>query len=458
VKTRARDRGGLADDPVWSAALPARRRPPPAGTVRADVAIVGGGFAGLSAALHLCDRAPGARVLVLEAGGVGAGASGRTTGMLGPGVGQSLAALVGRLGRARAAALYRATLGAVTDARSLIAREGIDCDLVMGGQLVRARTRACRARLAAQARLMRELALPVEVLDDDACARAIRLPPAPGAGDDGPAALRLPVAGTLHPGKLLAGLAAAAERRGVVIHEDARVAALDTTAWRGWPVRLELANGARVIAHDVVVAAAGYAPSLGLLRGRVLPVHLQALATAPLAPAAVAELGWERGEGVVEARRVFNYFRLTADGRIVFGGGTPRYRWGGRLDGGDGGGAGVAARADLEAELGRTFPAALGLRVERAWSGVIGYTTDTLPAIGRLRGRPGVVHVGGWSGHGVALSLASGPWVAALVHDRADGADLPWFRERPPLVPFEPLRWTAFRATVAAMRALDRAA
>jgi glycine/D-amino acid oxidase-like deaminating enzyme len=341
----------------------------------------------------------------------------------------------------------------VADARSLIAREAIDCDLVMGGQLVRARTRACRARLAAQARLMRELAVPVEVLDDGACAEAIRLPSAPG--DDGPAALRLPVAGTLHPGKLLAGLAAAAERRGVVIHEDAPVLRLDATSWRGWPVRLALANGARVIARDVVVAAAGYAPSLGLLRGRVLPVHLQALATAPLAPAALAELGWQRREGVVEARRVFNYFRLTADGRIVFGGGAPRYRWGGRLDG-DAGAS--AARAALEAELGRTFPASLGLRVERAWSGVIGYATDTLPAIGRVRGRPGVVHVGGWSGHGVALSLASGAWVAALLHDGAGPSDLPWFRERPPLVPFEPLRWTAFRATVAAMRALDRAA
>jgi glycine/D-amino acid oxidase-like deaminating enzyme len=447
---------GLADEPVWSAALPARHRPPPNGTVRADVAIIGGGFAGLSAALHVFDRAPGARVLVLEASSVGAGASGRTTGMLGPGVGQSLAALVGRLGPARAAALYRATLGAVADAQGLIAREAIDCDLVMGGQLVRARTRACRARLAAQARLMRELALPVEVLDDAACARAIRLPPAPGGDCDGPAALRLPMAGTLHPGKLLAGLVAAAERRGVVIHEDARVLRLDATAWRGWPVRLALANGARVIARDVVVAAAGYAPALGLQRMRVLPVHLQALATAPLSPAALAALGWERREGVVEARRVFNYFRLTADGRIVFGGGAPRYRWGGRLDGAAG--ASSTARADLEAELGRAFPAALGLRVERAWGGVIGYATDTLPAIGRVRGRPGVVHVGGWSGHGVALSLASGPWVAALVHDGTAGTDLPWFRERPPLVPFEPLRWTAFRATVAAMRALDRAA
>ncbi|HEY5449306.1 MAG TPA: FAD-dependent oxidoreductase, partial [Polyangia bacterium] len=181
----------------------------PAGeTVDADVAVVGGGLTGLSAAYHLAAARPGARVALLEADNLGGGASGRNTGMLGPGVGQSLPALAQRLGREPAAALYRSTLEAVSDVRSLCGREGIACDLQMTGQLLRARSRGDRSRLARQAALMAEMELPFERLDDDAAARRLRLPPAPGDDGDGPAALRFAHAGLLHPAKLVAGLAA----------------------------------------------------------------------------------------------------------------------------------------------------------------------------------------------------------------------------------------------------------
>jgi len=135
----------------------------PAGeTVDADVAVVGGGLTGLSAAYHLAAARPGARVALLEADNLGGGASGRNTGMLGPGVGQSLPALAQRLGREPAAALYRSTLEAVSDVRSLCGREGIACDLQMTGQLLRARSRGDRRRLARQAALMAELELPFD--------------------------------------------------------------------------------------------------------------------------------------------------------------------------------------------------------------------------------------------------------------------------------------------------------
>jgi gamma-glutamylputrescine oxidase len=253
----------------------------------------------------------------------------------------------------------------------------------------------------------------------------------------------------------VAALAERVRARGGHIHEHARVARIDAGPGRDRPVRLELSGGeATVIARDVVLATAGYAPDLGVMRGRILPVHLQVMATEPLSAAARDRLGWARREGVVDARRVFSYFRLTADDRVVFGGGSPRYRWGRVTDG-----AGAArAVADLAADLARTFPAELGLRPAASWTGVIGYVLDSLPAIGRLRDRPGLLHVGGWSGHGVALSLASGAWVADMIQMGTLGGseDLPWFRDRPPLLPFEPLRWAAFRTAVGAMRALDQ--
>jgi len=430
----------------------------PAGdTIDADVAVVGGGLTGLSAAYHLAAARPGARVVLLEADNLGGGASGRNTGMLGPGVGQSLPALAARLGRAPAAALYRATLEAVSDVRSLCGREGIACDLQMTGQLLRARSRGDRRRLGRQAALMAELELPFERLDDEATARRLRLSPAPGDDGDGPAALRFAHAGLLHPGKLVAGLASAATARGATLYTRARVAAIGGPGG-GRRATVSLAGGGTVVADDVVAATAGYTAGLGMLRGRVLPVHLQALATAPLPAEAFAALGWRGREGVVEARRIFNYFRLTADDRLVFGGAAPRYHWGGRPPAGD------AARMaeSLRLRLASVFPYAAGidrLPVTHAWNGVIGYTLDALPVIGRDRDRPAVLYALGWCGHGLALSVASGAWIARLVFEpRPFEQGQPWFRDSSPRLAGEAVRWLSFRAAVGAMAVLDRVA
>ena len=438
--------------PIWANAAGRAFPTLPPGTTRTDVAVIGGGFAGLSAAYHVLGRRPGARVIVLEAERLGAGASGRTTGILSPGIGQDLGALVRRLGEPRAKALYLASLHAVDDVVALVAAERIACELEMTGQLVVAgRRRRGRARLAASAGLLARLDLPVEVLDDDALDRVIRLPGTGHVEDPGPAALRLPRAGTLHPTRLVSGLGERVIARGGTIAEGCRVTAVND----GRPARVELDGGVTVIADDVVVATAGYTPSLGLLRGRILPMHLQALVTAPLGGQALEALGWKGREALLDARRIFSYARLTADDRIVFGGGAPRYRWGG--DTGDDPRAPTALDR-LAAELRRTFGADVPLSVDGGWTGVIGYVLDALPAIQRMRGNPSVLHAVGWCGHGVALSIASGAWIAAILCDGAVPEDLPWFRDDPPLLPLEPVRWLGARAAVRAMAWLDRIA
>jgi gamma-glutamylputrescine oxidase len=441
----------IATAPVW-AEFPMRTYPrAPRSTLHADVAVIGGGFAGLSAAYHVLHRRPGARVVVLEARRIGAGASGRTTGLLGPGVGQSLAALVRRHGPARARALYLATLRAVEDVRRLVVREGIDCELAMTGHLVVARSRVDRRRLAAQAILMQQLRLPGQALDDDLLHRSIRVPRSPGRQARTPAALRLPVAGTLHPGRLLAGLADRVTARGGVILEETRVTALGD----GRPVCLEIGGGGEVRADDVVVATAGYTPQLGLHRGRILPIHLQVVVTEPLGPGAHAALGWNGREGIIEARRIFNYFRLTADDRIVFGGGRPRYLWGGRTVDEP---CRAVALDRLAGELRATFGPDVPLRVSGGWTGVIGYVLDALPALGRVRPGSPLLQAVGWCGHGVALSVASGAWIAQILCDGAAPDDLPWYRDAPPRLSFEPARWTALWAGVRMMTMLDRVA
>ena len=435
--------------PIWSDVESPRYPRMPGSTLRADVAVIGAGLTGLSAAYHLLGQRPGARVVVLEARRIGAGASGRTTGLLGPGIGQSLAALVRRQGPTRAKALYLATLQAVEDVCRLVAREGIDCELEMTGHLVVGRSRASRARLAAQAVLMEWLDLPSEVLNDEALDRTIHLAPSDGRDARGPAALRLPIAGTLHPMRLLSGLAERVTMRGGTIFEGARVAAIGGRR----PLRLEIVGGDEVVADEVVVATAGYTPHLGLLCGRILPVHLQIVVTEPLEARAREALGWKGREGILDARRIFNYFRLTSDDRIVFGGGAPRYLWGGRTDEDR---SSMAALDRLSGELGTTFGPEIPLRVAGGWTGVIGYVLDTLPAIERTRERPSVLHAVGWCGHGIALSVASGAWVSHMLCDGATKEDLPWYRDKPPLLPFEPVRWVSFQTAVRMMSLLDR--
>jgi gamma-glutamylputrescine oxidase len=173
---------------------------------------------------------------------------------------------------------------------------------------------------------------------------------------------------------------------------------------------------------------------------------------------ALAALRWPGREGVVEARRLFNYFRLTADDRLVFGGGAPRYHWGGRAPAA---GTDQALRV-LRRALAATFPAAITrVPITHVWTGVIGYTLDALPSIGRDPRRPGIVHALGWCGHGLALSVAAGEWLARLLLDPPDAVDLAalaWSRAAPPALPGEAVRWLSFRAAVGAMALLDRVA
>ena len=391
-------------------------------------------------------------MIVLEAGKLGAGASGHTTGILGPGVGRSVLSLANRYGPQTAQALYTATIEAVNTVRNLITNEAIDCELEMTGQIIVARSSAGRRKLNIQAKLMDRLGLPYESLRDDDLDRVIRLTPARGRQAAGPAALRLPNAGILHPVRLLAELAARVSEFGGQIFEGARVSQL-TRLKSGGPVQLQMANGSRIVAEQVIIATAGYTPTLGLLRGRILPVHLQVIATEAMDDQTRESMAWHGREGIIDSNRIFNYFRLTHDNRIVFGGGVPRYRWGGSTE--QGSSSAERSLDELAKEMYRTLPAASQLRVACGWTGLIGYVLDALPAIHLSDAKGAISHLVGWSGHGIALAVASGAWITSLMFDQAKRESLPWFREKPPLVPVELLRYLGFGSAVKVMSLLD---
>lgn len=434
-------------DPIWSAGLAPEVSQLTDDNLQVDTVVIGAGLSGLSAAYHLLQARPGQQLIVLEAKQVGAGASTRSTGMLTPGIGQNLAGLIKRVGAEQARAMYEKTLWAVEYVAGLAKELAIDCEVELNGQLMVAHGAKGSTRLKQQAKAFAELNLPHELLNAAELQNRIKLQLPESAAEL--AAIALPLAGTLNPGKLLAGLASAINQSGGVIYEQAKVVAISD----GQPAIVTLEGGAKITAKEVVLATSGYTPDLNIFRGRVLPVHLSVLLTEPLTEADMAQLGWQGRECIIDSRRLFNYFRLTKDNRIIFGGGLPRYHWGGATQPQT---EKDFFPAELHQEFVSTIPGAEHIRIERNWNGLIDYVLDALPVIERLNNKPAVTHVGGWCGHGVALSVASGAWVARMQTQGVLQESLPWFRQQPPLLPFETVRWLGFRATTGMMALMDK--
>jgi gamma-glutamylputrescine oxidase len=392
-----------------------------------DVAVVGAGLTGLSCAYHVLESDPDARVAILDAAQRGAGASGHTTGMVTPGVGQDFAALVRRLGRERAAALYAETRESVRHLREIIAAERIDCGYERVDQLVVAHGQQGEARLLRQAAALDAAGQPCLRLDAAALARRVNLA---RVIQRDVAALALPDAATVDPLKLVYGLANAVEARGASLHEGSRVVEVRD----GPRPSVRLASGETVRAGKVVLATASESPALARLTGRIIPVGLKVLATAPLTAEQLGVLRWSGRECIVDSRKLFNYFRLTADNRIVFGGGAPVY-----------GSEPAHDFSDLERELRETFPNGPVLEIAYRWGGTIDYTLDGQPIVGPISAGANVLHAGGFCGHGIALGVRAGRWVAEALAVAPRQAVLhPAFRNTAPLVPGDWLRRTCF--------------
>jgi gamma-glutamylputrescine oxidase len=413
--------------------------------MRAQVAIVGGGFAGLSAAYHLARERPGLDVVLVEAGAVGGEASGRNTGLLGPGAVAPVTTLVRRLGKEGAARVFGATLEAVAQALTLIRDEALACELESNGQLVVARTERQAAALRGQARAFEALGFEVPYLEPGKLRARL-------ASDLYRGALRYPRAANLNPLRLCRELARACRERGVTVLERTPVRRVVP----GRPARLEL-EGRELVADRVVLATNAFTPRLGFLRGRVVPLHTHIVETEPLG-GRTAALGWRGREGVIEARRFFAYYRLTADDRLRLGGGAPLYR----ADRTDLRAGAVRAEdpgrfAGLAREIEAIFPSLRGVAVERRWSGVMGFTLDRMPVLGELAEAPGVLHAGAWCGHGIALSIASGATIADLVASRRTArTQLPWIRGTAPWLPPDPLRASGIRLYLSGLGLADR--
>lgn len=382
----------LPHAPSWYAATahPAPTRPALDGDTSADVCVVGAGFTGLSTALHLAER--GRSVVVLEANAVGWGASGRNGGQLHSGQRRDQETLEAWFGETRARALFDLAEEAKHTVKRLIADHAIACDWRDG--LIHAVHK--RAWLPHVAREVEHLVDRygyggTALLDRDALAAAIGTDVYFGGWRDG-------TAGHLHPLNFCLGLARAAETAGVRIHEASRVAAIDVGPGR--PARIATATGT-VAATDVVIATNGYLDGLDPeIDTHVMPIRNYVAATEPLGERADRLI--PGGEAVADSRFVVHYWRLSADGRLLFGGGETY----GHRDPAD-------VAGFVRAHMARIYPNLAEVRIDHAWGGTLAVTMNRMPFVRRLK--PGLYTAAGYSGHGVAIATFAGRLLAEAI-------------------------------------------
>jgi glycine/D-amino acid oxidase-like deaminating enzyme len=399
--------GSYEARPLWHAQMPElpsyRNRELPEA---ADVVVVGGGYTGVSAARQLAKQ--GARVTLLEAHQLGFGASTRNGGIVHPGYTWGPAELVQRYGEETGRALFRETLDGYRFLKELILDEAIDAEFIERGHLELAYAPAHVAELEAAQRGLEEAGVECSFVPRDRLHEEIGSHAYFGA-------LAFEGSGGLHPGRYFAGLAVAAARAGVDLHEGVR--ALAVRAQRDGRLAVETDRGS-VLARDVVVGTNGYTDGfVPALRRRIIPIGSYIIATEPLPETLVREIS-PKGRVFFDTKNFLYYWRLTADRRLVFGGRASFIPTSVERT------ARILHRGMLE-----VHPQLRGVRIEHAWGGNVGFTFDRMPHVGRLGG---VTYAMGCCGTGVAMLT----YLGARVAEWLGGGPAPVLaRLRFPLVP-----------------------
>ncbi|WP_206956253.1 NAD(P)/FAD-dependent oxidoreductase [Trinickia acidisoli] len=378
---------------------------------RVDVAVVGGGFTGLSAALALARR--GASVALLDAGRIGGGASGRNGGQVNTGVAQDFGALVAQLGLERARRCYLAYAAAVDTVERLIREESIDCDYLASGKLKLASKPHHYAHLAKTAELIhREVDQNIELIDGVRIGDEVQ-------SDRFYGGLLQRHGGQMHMGKFAAGLAQAARRHGATLYEHAPVSSIVKQSAGDYRV---VSSRGELTATNVLIATgpSKHGP-FAWYRRRIAPIGSFIIVTEPLGADVVARI-FPKRRAYTTTRLMHNYFRLTADARLVFGGRArftaseqPSDEKSGRI---------------LQRNLVELFPQLAQARIDYCWGGLVDMTADRLPRAGQ---HDGLYFSMGYSGHGTQMSTHMGQVMADVIDGREDAN--PW-REFPwPAIP-----------------------
>jgi glycine/D-amino acid oxidase-like deaminating enzyme len=385
---------------------------------KVDVAIVGSGYTGLNAARVLAKS--GASVAVLERETIGWGASSRNGGMATPGIKQSMTEIFKRYGREKGRLFWQASLDAIDLLGQIVAEENLDCEWKRDGHVALAfkashfegmkeKADWFKQELGYTAQIVSSSDLRAEIGSDVFYG---------GLADD--------VSGGLQPAKYVFGLARAVARYGVALCEHTSVTRITK---RGNQVQVETSQGT-LTAKEVVLATGGYTDRLVPgLKPKVFPVGSYCIVTEPLTVDLQRELS-PKGRMFYDTKWFLNYFRLTPDGRMLWGG---RNNLSTSLDL-------VESAHILRKQLVRTFPELNDVPITHSWTGQLGITFDLMPHIGRV---DGLHYALGYSGHGLSIATYVGTELGLLLSGQKTSspfADIPhqtmfFYRDKPWFIP-----------------------
>ncbi|MEQ1567406.1 MAG: FAD-dependent oxidoreductase [Myxococcota bacterium] len=415
---------------MWAATAPPA---PPArelrGDVRADVVVIGAGFTGMSTAWHLSERFPDRKIVVLDAKRVGNGASGRNGGMA---LHWINGVEVHDPDRARRLyALTTDTLGWITD---VLAAHAPDARFRRDGCL-EVLTDPKRAEAAHhKAELLASWGLPIRYLGGAELRARVQAVGAVGAVFD-------PTTGVLHGLDLLRVMERVTLARGVEVFEHSPVLTIE----EGRTITVTTPSGT-VRAPTMVLATNGYTPRLGYFRSGVFPLHSHVIATEPLPLSRWEQLGWGHVAGFTDDLDRIAYASLTADGRLLFGGGgngAYSYYYGGRTQTPT---SPERQYAYVRSILDRYFPGAADVKIAHRWTGTLGITLSRCCSMGVMGEHRNILYALGYSGHGVVLANLAGRVLCDLYSDHHEPwRDLPFYQRSLGGIPPDPARWAGYQ-------------
>ena len=419
-------------------------RPPLLRSTDVDVAILGGGYSGLWTAYYLLLHEPAVRVAVLDKEIAGFGASGRNGGWCSPNFPLTAGGLEKRFGAAAARTLLLAMRASVDEVGRVCSEEKIDARFHKGGVLTLARGRhqlpGIRSSYAAYERL--GLGDRYQMLSATEATERIRVSDVHGG-------LFTPDGASLHPARLVRGLARAVEARGGIIYEQTLVT--------GFKAGSLITPGGELRAkRAMVLAGEAYLTRLPRLHRALLPVYSLISLTEPLSASQWSQIGWQNGESVASTRNTVVYLTKTPDGRILFGSRGAPYAFGSKIR--DQQDTHEATVKMIQRSLVEWFPPLAGIGFTHAWGGPVGMPRDWMPAV-RFDASSRIGSIMGYTGQGVSTSNLSGRLLAGLITNRPTGLEtLPPAQRCSPKWEIEPLRWLIVRYMQGAFLRIDEAA